>query len=441
MFPLQFLFGLSIGIGVVVWQHYRWRKRLKELINSFSSQSDRSITLPPMYLVRREIENLQLARREIAQERDNWQRLVDQAPIGYILVDEDNQLLWCNQQAQVLLKLDRWRWGEVRLLLELVRSYELDRLIERTRQSQQKQTQKWVFYHTRYASGKNDSVIEEADSNTVQAIALKAYSFPLPDRQIGVFLVNRQPLVNLSQSRDRAVSDLSHELKTPLTSISLVAENLLNRLQDPERRWVQQMSREANRLIELVQEWLDLTQFEAEPQRTLRYEMVHLPEMINSIWQTLEPIARKKHIRLELKGDKSLAIEGDRSRLIQVFLNLLDNAIKHSPDKGLITVKIGTEHPQIQEYDAQDEQNVATIDIIDLGTGFTDSDLPHVFERLYRGEESRTRKGYHSGGSGLGLAIVQQIVQAHGGAIEAKNHPDLGGAWLKVRLPRTEAKK
>ena len=438
MFPLEFLFGLSIGLTVVAWQHHRWRTRLKELINSFSSQSDRSITLPPMYLVRREIENLQLARREIAQERDNWQRLMDQAPIGYILVDEDNQLLWCNQQAQVLLKLDRWRWGEVRLLLELVRSYELDQLIERTRQSQQKQAQKWVFYHTRHASGKNNQAVEEADSTTVQAIALQAYSLPLPGRQIGVFLVNRQPLVNLSQSRDRAVSDLSHELKTPLTSISLVAENLLNRLHDPERRWVQQMSQEAKRLIELVQEWLDLTQLEAEPQRTLRYEAVNLAATIDSIWQTLEPIARKKQIQLELAGDKSLNVEGDKSRLIQVFLNLLDNAIKHSPEKGLITVKIET---KLYKFDEYNHQNAAIIDILDLGTGFTESDLPHVFERLYRGETSRTRQGSLSGGSGLGLAIVRQIVRAHNGAIEAKNHPDLGGAWLKVCLPLTKAIK
>ena len=152
MAAVEFLIGLTVGLGLCIWQYYRFQRRLKELIASFSSQDEPPISLPPIYLVRRQVERLDRQRRQIAQERDNWQRLIDRAPIGYLLVDEENQLLWCNQQAQILLKLDRWRWGEVRLLLELVRSYELDRLIERTRKSQQPQVKEWVFYFTRHAS-------------------------------------------------------------------------------------------------------------------------------------------------------------------------------------------------------------------------------------------------------------------------------------------------
>ena len=85
-----------------------------------------------------------------------------------------------------------------------------------------------------------------------------------------------------------------------------------------------------------------------------------------------------------------------------------------------------------------------TINIIDSGSGFSNSDLPHVFERLYRGDRSRTResasisaapKSSLSSGSGLGLAIVQQIVLAHGGSVKAMNHPDTGGAWIQIELP------
>lgn len=430
MFTAEFFVGLTVGLGVCVWQHYRWRRRLKQLINSVSDRDDRSISLPPIYLVRREIENLEQERRKVTQERDNWQRLIDRAPIGYLLVDEENQLLWCNQQARILLKLDRWRWGEVRLLLELVRSYELDRLIERTRKSQQPQEKEWVFYFTRHASAKEQNsesfATPSASSKTVNEIAISGYSFPLLDRQVGVFLIDRQPIVDLSQSRDRTVADLSHELKTPLTSISLVAENLLNRLQDPERRWVEQMLKETNRLIILVQEWLNLMQLEAEPTQVLKYEQIILEELIDSVWQTLEPIAKKKRVVLTLMGDKSLSIEGDRSRLIQVFLNLLDNAIKHSSPEGEIVIGLN-----------RDENSVTTaiIDVIDSGTGFVTTDLPYVFDRLYKGDRSRTRNPNELGGSGLGLTIVQQIIQAHGGSIEAKNHPDLGGAWLRIKLP------
>lgn len=436
MAAVEFLVGLTVGLGVCVWQYYHFRRRLKELINSFAPQNESQISLPPMYLVRREVERLEREKRQVAQERDNWQRSIDRAPIGYLLVDEENQLLWCNQQARILLKLDRWRWGEVRLLLELVRSYELDRLIERTRKSQQPQVKEWVFYFTRYASvdNSNSEPTDTAASETVEAIALSGHGFPLPHRQVGVFLIDRQPIVDLARNRDRAVSDLSHELKTPLTSISLVAENLLNRLQNPERRWVEQMLKETNRLITLVREWLDLTHLEADPTQILRYEEVILSELISSVWQTLQPIAQKKQVTLNLKGERFLAIAADRSRLIQVILNLLDNAIKHSPVAGEVTVKICSQ---------TDENNVskAIVDVIDSGTGFVAADLPYVFDRLYRGEPSRYRDSQRLSGSGLGLAIAQQIVLAHGGFTEAKNHPVVGGAWLRIVLPIIESEK
>ena len=437
MNAVDFVIGLAIGLGCCIWLHFWWKKRLKNLIGSFSSQDDRSISLPPLYLVRREVEKLDQERRQVAQERDNWQRLIDQAPIGYLLVDEENQLLWCNQQARTLLKLDRWRWGEVRLLLELVRSYELDRLIERTRKSQQPQNKEWVFYFTRHASVKEEmfgSFDDSASSKAIKAIALLGHSFPLPNRQVGVFLINQQPLVELSRSRDRAVSDLSHELKTPLTSISLVAENLLNRLQNPEKKWVEQMLKESHRLINLVQEWLDLTQLEADATKILEYEPINLHDLISSVWQTLEPIAKKKQITLTQVGEPSVSINADRSRLIQVFLNLIDNAIKHSPLGGEIKIQVTTGLSQ----STQSAFEQVTIDIIDSGTGFIASDLPYVFDRLYRGEPSRNRQLNQNnslGGSGLGLAIVQQIVQAHGGSIVAKNHSQEGGAWLQIKLP------
>ena len=439
MAAVEFILGLTIGAGFYWWQQYRFGQQLRKIVNSFSPQSDWAISLPPLSLVRRELYSLESQRYQLAEEKKSWQAILEQAPVGFLQVDQENQLLWCNQQARILLKIDRWREGQVRLLLELIRSYELDRLVEKTRQSQQSQEQEWVFYVTRYASSteSNRVNIDSRDSpwqpsRTVEAIALKGYSFPLPNQEIGIFIVNRQPLVELSASRDRAVADLFHELKTPLTSISLVAETLLKRLQNPERRWVEQMLQETNRLINLVKEWLDLTQLEANPRHYLKYEKIQLSNLINSVWQTLEPIAQKKQVILEVKGGTPPSFSADKSRLIQVFLNLLDNAIKHSPAQGKIIIEISE-----QTSTGNSELSEIIIDIIDSGTGFTPSDLPYVFDRLYRGDKSRTRQ-YASNspeGSGLGLAIVQQIIQAHQGFIEAKNHPSLGGAWLQITLP------
>ncbi len=127
-------------------------------------------------------------------------------------------------------------------------------------------------------------------------------------------------------------------------------------------------------------------------------------------------------------------VVGDRSRLTQVFLNLLDNAIKHNSVQKNILVQVCP----IESQNSSNSQKIK-IDIIDSGTGFNETDLPYIFERLYRGDKSRTREQDGSlslDGSGLGLAIVEQIIQAHDGEILAKNHPTLGGAWIEIILPQ-----
>lgn len=436
MGTINFLLGLAVGLGIYAGQQYRFKQQLKKTLRFYTSEEDSEISLPLNSLIRRELNELDLQRQKLQQDRQTWQDLIEQAPIGYLQVDAENQLLGCNQSAKELLRIDSRRAREVRLLLELVRSYDLDVLIEETRRSQRSQTKEWIFYFTRYVSPDIpfDTNVEQPVQKIVESIALKGYGFPLSDRQVGVFIENRQPLIDLSQSRERTFSNLTHELRTPLTAISLVAENLLRRLQNPERRWVEQMLKETNRLIELVQEWLDLTQLEVNPNRTLKYETINLHELIQSVWQTLEPIASRKQVTLFQQGDRHLTISADRSRLIQVFLNLLDNAIKHNPPQKRILVQTALHTPAKTNTIEQ-----IKIDVIDSGRGFNTSDLPFIFERLYRGDKSRVRKQdnkfFSSDGSGLGLAIVEQIIHAHGGKISAKNHPQLGGAWLEIILP------
>ncbi|GAB4540170.1 MAG: ATP-binding protein [Pleurocapsa sp.] len=446
MAVFEFVLGLGIGIGIYFWQQYRFKQQLRRTLKSFSGNDEQDISLPVHSLIRRELSELDRQRKQLEKDRQIWQGLIELAPIGYLQVNAENQLLGCNQQARELLKIDRRRSGRVRLLLELVRSYDLDRLIEKTRKTQQSQEKEWIFYFTRYVPPQEESESnpttsggENSATKTVESIALKGYGVPLPHGQVGVFLINRQPLVDLSRSRDRTFSDLTHELRTPLTSISLVAENLLRRLQNPERRWVEQMLRETNRLIELVQEWLDLAQLQAAPHLALKYEAIDLPPLILSVWETLEPIAQQKQVTLSYSGEESLTIQGDRSRLIQVFLNLLDNAIKHNLPERPIFVRV--ESPSAE---GSNKVQQITIDIIDSGSGFTAADLPYIFERLYRGDSSRTRQQQPNAtqdGSGLGLAIVEQIVQAHHGSISAKNHPEIGGAWLQIVLPVEPEKK
>ena len=442
MAAIDFLLGLTVGIGIYFGQQYRFKKQLRNTLKSYGTGEDEKISLPLHSLIRRELADLSSQRKKLEKNKQAWQELIEQAPIGYLQVDSENQLLGCNQVAKDLLKIDARRSQRVRLLLELVRSHDLDRLIEKTRRSASPQQREWIFYFTRYVLAEDTESQATATGlgrRIVESIALKGYGFPLSNRQVGVFLENRQPLVELSRSRERTFSDLTHELRTPLTSISLVAENLQRRLQDPERRWVTQMLEETNRLIELVQEWLDLTQLQAAPERNIKYEQIIIHDLIESVWLTLEPIANRKQVAMSYSGDPSIAIEGDRSRLTQVFLNLLDNAIKHNSLQQEISVRVSS----IEQSD-RDSSAKIKIDIIDSGTGFDADDLPYIFERLYRGDKSRTRERDHNfslDGSGLGLAIVEQIVRAHNGAIAAKNHPTTGGAWVEIILPTKKRTK
>lgn len=438
MVLLAFLLGLSLGVGFWFWRKQLLQKQLEKMLGTIQKDAT-SPALSVVSRLRREILLSNQHQFHLEEELQIWQRLLQVSPVGYLQVDEENQLLWCNEKARQWLHIERWEPGQMRLLLELVRSYELDQLIEQTRHQQQPDIQEWEFH---------PPCLDGAAMSEVRSLMLKASSWPLPQGQVGVFLENQQPLIELSQSHRQWFSDLAHELRTPLTSIRLVAEALQGRLEPPASRWVDQLLNETDRLIQLVQDWLDITNLEKNPTQSLTYQSVELQSLINRAWQSLEPLAQRKQITLNYRGDDSIWIKADQARLTQVFLNLLDNSIKHSPPQTAIQVEVTRLEPEMSNSETIENHDIAQIDIIDSGVGFSRPDLPHVFERLYRGDASRQRqqdtskdsgvKG-RSSGSGLGLSIVQQIIQAHNGSIQARNHPQTGGAWLQIKLPEGKA--
>jgi two-component system phosphate regulon sensor histidine kinase PhoR len=435
MLVLVFFLGLAIGIGFWIWQQIQLNRYLRQLLQPFTPHSSK-VMLPLIPGLRHEIALVERHQQDLQQSLQTYEKLLDFAPIGYLQVDEENQLLWCNQQAREILYLQRWQPGQVRLLLELVRSYELDQLIEQTRDRSSCQIKEWVFHPSR----DNAAAMLELNS-----LALRAYSLPLANGQVGVFLENRQPLLDMNAARDRAFSDLAHELKTPLTSIRLVVETLQNRLESPLNRWVDRLMQEVDRLINLVHTWLELTQIETNPAIELHPEVVEVRSLIASVWATLEPIAQQQQLTLDSSVSEKLWIKADKSRIYQVFLNLLDNSIKYSLPGTTIYVEAKI-IPKNNNYGENSPPQSVEINIIDSGFGFSKSDLPHVFERFYRGDTARSRDSQPEGnsktvigGTGLGLAIVKQIIQAHGGSIKAMNHPETKGAWLQIVFPEVVA--
>ncbi|QNP29851.1 ATP-binding protein [Cylindrospermopsis curvispora] len=437
MFLLGFLLGLAVGFGFWLWQQFQLNSYLEQLTKPLNPHAEK-ILLPLLAGLHRKISSVRDEQQNLRLSLKAYEQLLDAAPLGYLQVDEENQLLWCNKCAREMLHLQRWQPGQVRLLLELVRSYELDQLIEQTRDWQKPQMQEWIFHPSR---DHGQGVLE------LKPLSLAANSFPLPEGQVGVFLESDQQFLDINEQRDRSFSDLAHELRTPLTSIRLVAETLQTRLDPPLNRWVIRLMQEVDRLINLVQNWLDLTQMEITSSIQLNLEMLEVRSLIFSVWENLEPLAANKHLSISYSGLEKVYICADKSRIYQVFLNLLDNCIKYSNLNGTILIEMnsGAGEKSINGVDAKTDtisNQILEINIIDSGVGFAPVDLPYVFQRFYRGDKARHHESRSDNetveitGSGLGLSIVRQIIIAHGGKIRAMNHPDTGGAWIQIHLPQ-----
>lgn len=441
MAVLGFLLGLTVGLGLLLWQRSRFNSRLRALVkklgtdavdNSLSSTSQLGMAIAQFKEVQYHLD----------QRIETYWQILQSAPIGYLKVDDENRLVESNFQARTLLGINEEnRSAKPRLLLELVRSYELDDLIDQARNVDQRCQQDWMFY----------SVSDDpAQLSEQHSYALRGYAFPLVEGQVGIFLENRQESLILMQQRDRWASDLAHELKTPLTSIRLVAETLQTRVDPNLRTWIDRLIQETIRLSTLVQDLLDLSQVDQNSFQGLQLQPNDLVDLIYSVWHSLEPLARRRGIQVNYRGPAQLWMPMDAARIHRLLVNLLDNSIKFSHDHQPICVKVQVETALKPSQPAQ-----VCLEVIDSGSGFPEAALPHVFERFYRADPSRSRQitllaettdelgqsDRHTSqpdlpsGSGLGLAIARQIVEIHQGSITASNHPETGGAWLQVRLP------
>ncbi|MEB3290419.1 MAG: ATP-binding protein [Leptolyngbya sp.] len=378
---------------------------------------------------------------QLGTHRATLEQVLQAAPVGYLQVDEENQLLWCNEEATRLLHISPALAGPLqqrRLLLEVVRSYDLDALIDEARDQQQPCQREWMLYQI------SPDPLHPQEKPTYP---LRGYALPLRGREVGVFLENRQEAELLVQQRDRWTSDVAHELKTPLTSIRLVAETLQPRVDPSLKVWLDRLINETTRLSNLVEDLLNLSRLQGSQFQGLALKSVDLPQMIQAAWHGLEPLAQVKDLTLDYAGPSTYLACLDELLFHRVLLNLMDNAIKHSPKSAALYVRL-VPHPNARpNTPAAATDPLFALDVIDGGNGFSPKDLPHIFDRFYRADPSRSRNDLAAAdlnfadrgqGTGLGLAIVQQIVEAHGGTITAKNHPDLGGAWLRLTFPKPE---
>jgi two-component system, OmpR family, sensor kinase len=234
-------------------------------------------------------------------------------------------------------------------------------------------------------------------------------------------LTFNEMLANLEQAaatQQRFVADASHELRTPLTAIQANLELLAHpHKMSPEERQqsTDETLQEVYRLSRLVADLLVLAH--ADSGTTLRHHPVDLDEVVLETLQTVQPLAIYHQVVLE--PFEVVCVRGDRDRLKQLLLNLLDNALTYTPKGG--TIRLGLEQKAGKVY----------LSVRDSGIGIPNSDLPHIFTRFYRADPARTR---HPGGTGLGLSIVQWIVGQHQGNIEVESKVGVG-TTITVTLP------
>ena len=326
---------------------------------------------------------------------------IDAATQGWLILAPDLSIAYINARAERLLHISRNLLVRGMPMEDVLSVPQLEEAIVSTRHQQRPQRSEW----------------EQLGE------PLEAFVLPGSDEWLLVLIQSRQSLEAQQQQQERWVSDVAHELKTPLTALMLVSDRLETAVEDQDTVLVQRLQRELHRLQLMVEDLLELSRLENSlPQESGSYTAISLEDLVDSAWSSIRPLAEEREVQLDLDRSEPGPMMGDQRRLHRAVLNLLDNALRYSPKGSTVEVTV------------MPSGGWWLLSIRDHGPGLSESDLGGMFQRFYRGDPSRARSA--RSGSGLGLAIVQQIAVNHGGRVEARNHPN-GGTCMELLLPKS----
>ena len=258
-----------------------------------------------------------------------------------------------------------------------------------------------------------------ADGNLDQAISENAYK---ETRKLSMAIQNTlTKLKTVDQSRDEFVSNVSHELKTPLTSMKVLADSLLAQEEAPLELYQEFMSdiaEEIERENKIITDLLSLVKMDKKA-ANLNIEPVDINDLLELILKRLRPIASRKNIEMVLESFRPVTAEVDAGRLSLAFTNLMENAVKYNRENGWVHVSLDADHKFFY------------VKVIDSGMGIPEESLNYIFERFYRVDKSHSNE---IDGTGLGLAITKSAIQVHKGAIKVSSHVG-EGTTFSVRIP------
>ncbi|MGD2057631.1 MAG: ATP-binding protein [Anaerolineales bacterium] len=281
-----------------------------------------------------------------------------------------------------------------------------------------------------FAAGAALSPLDEVTSTALQITRADDLSRRIPvmgppSGEVGSLILafneTLERLEGLFQTQRRFMADVSHELRTPLTTIRGNID-LIKQMGEADEESLEAISSEVDRMTRMVKDLLLLAQAETG-KLPLAQEEVELDTLMLEVFQQAKVLANN-HIHLELGREDQANVIGDRDRIKQILLNLVANAIEHTPEGGNIQLDLACEGDQ------------ARLSVSDTGPGIPDEELPLIFERFYRRDPSRKRKA--SGGAGLGLSIAYWIAKMHGGDLRVESTVGVGSRFELI-LPLNES--
>ena len=350
-------------------------------------------------------EQLQSNIQEVHQQSAQLQAVFDHSDNGLVLIGSDDAVRMINPAACRLLGID-CTTALSKTLIEGTLNHDLAGLVERVRRT-------------------GETAALDVDLAAREPRSVHAYVAPVvrPDAQLDILLVLHDvtTLRKLDTVRRDFVANVSHELRTPLASIKAMAETIVLRHASSPAAvpdFAASIVQETDRMTLLADDLLELTRLESKALE-LNIEPIDLGDLVGDVFSRLRGVAEKRSVSLKCEISPEDIIYSDVRSLGQIVSNLVDNAIKYTPEGGFVSVRLERSTGHI------------AIRVSDNGIGIPSSDLPRIFERFYRVDKGRSRE---SGGTGLGLAIVKHLGEQMGGKISVKS--ELGvGSTFSVILP------